>query len=449
MRPEFAEYLTRPVPRYTSYPTAPHFQDSIDAETYASWLGALDNAEPLSLYLHVPFCSKVCWYCGCNMKLAARYSTVSDYVDTLLREVELVADRLPSRFNVSHLHWGGGTPTTLLPDDLARVMDAVSERFEIVGDAELAIESDPRTLTEEMISRIGKIGFNRASFGVQEFDPKVQATINRVQPPDMVRAAVEGLRGVGVSAINFDLIYGLPHQTVETLSETIGICANMRPDRLALFGYAHVPWVAKRQRMIRNEDLPGAAERFEQASTAAADILAYGYRQIGMDHFALPDDPLALATAKGLLRRNFQGYTTDQATTLIGLGATSIGRLPQGYVQNGADTGAWARAINQGRLPIGKGYELIAEDRLRAAVIEALMCYGEADLDQIARQQNAEAGWAEETCSKAQEIVPSGIAVFEGQKVLLAEGAEPLVRLVASAFDSHLHRSESRHSVAV
>lgn len=449
MRPEFAEYLTRPVPRYTSYPTVPHFQEGLGAQTYAGWLGALDPAVPLSLYLHVPFCSKVCWYCGCNMKLAARYSTVSDYVGTLLREIELVADCLPGRFSVSHLHWGGGTPTTLLPDDLARVMDAVRARFDIVDGAELAIESDPRTLTGEMIGRIGEIGFNRASFGIQEFDPAVQATINRVQPPDMVRAAVEGLRGAGVSAINFDLIYGLPRQTVETLSDTIDTCADMGPDRLALFGYAHVPWVAKRQRMIRTEDLPGPAERLRQASAAAEGIVRQGYHQIGMDHFALPEDALAHAAAKGDLRRNFQGYTTDKAETLIGLGATSIGRLPQGYVQNSADTGAWARAIGQGQLAIGKGYELTAEDRLRGAVIEALMCYGTADLDEIARQHDAAAGWAETACREARAIVPPGLALFEGCRVSLAEGAEPLVRLVASAFDSHLQPSEGRHSVAV
>ncbi len=443
------DLLTRPVPRYTSYPTVPHFTPEIGADTYADWLATLDPAEPISLYLHVPYCQKVCWYCGCNMKLAARYATVADYVDTLIREIQLVAARLPGRFRVSHLHWGGGTPTSLSPDDLARVMAEVWAHFDRDANAEIAIESDPRTLSDEMIARIGALGFNRASFGIQEFDPKVQAAINRIQPPEMVRHAVEFLRDVGVSAINFDLIYGLPLQTVDMLTETIRTCVSLNPDRLALFGYAHVPWMAKRQRMIQTEDLPGPDARLEQAQSAAAEIVRAGYQAVGLDHFARPSDPLAIAAADGTLRRNFQGYTTDDAQTLIGFGSTSIARMPQGYLQNAADTGAWARAIEAGQFAISKGYALDDEDRRRGAIIEALMCFGIADLKAISKASGASADWVRSTLREAEAYIPDGLARLEDGRVLIAPGGEPFVRLVASAFDHHLHRSTARHSVAV
>ncbi|MEM6680442.1 MAG: oxygen-independent coproporphyrinogen III oxidase, partial [Pseudomonadota bacterium] len=348
-------YATRAVPRYTSYPTAPHFHDGVTGADYAGWLEALDPAAPVSLYLHVPFCRELCWYCGCNMKLARRDAPVAAYAKTLRREIGLVAEHLPGRLSVSHLHWGGGTPTALEPDDLARCMESVWASFDRAADAEIAIESDPRTLTQAMIDRIGALGFTRASFGVQEFDPQVQRAINRVQPPEMVRESVEGLRSAGITGINFDLIYGLPHQTVESLVETVRLCVEMRPDRLALFGYAHVPWMAKKQRLIDEAALPGAKARLAQAQAAAEALEAAGYVAIGLDHFARADDPLAQAAAEGTMRRNFQGYTTDTAEALLGLGATSIGRTPSGYLQNISETGAWARSVEAGDLPVGRG----------------------------------------------------------------------------------------------
>ena len=267
--------------------------------TYREWLAGLDPDEPISLYLHVPFCKQQCWYCGCNMKLAARYSPVATYVQNLLQEIDLIADALPARMPVSHLHFGGGTPTVLEPEDLAAVMARLRQRFELVPDAEIAIESDPRTLADAMIQQIGALGFNRASFGVQEFDPKVQAAINRIQPPEMVERATRGLRAAGVPNINFDLIYGLPHQTAAALCRTVEQCVAMKPDRIALFGYAHVPWVAKNQRMIADDTLPNAPDRAEQARLAAATLVASGYVQIGIDHFALPGDSLAMVRGRG------------------------------------------------------------------------------------------------------------------------------------------------------
>lgn len=449
MRPELARYMTRAVPRYTSYPTVPHFSDAISGETQARWLAALDPAEPVSLYLHVPYCKQACWYCGCNMKLAARYGPVGEYAATLMQEISLVAQNLPGRMQLSHLHWGGGTPTALSPDDLECAMEVVRAHFDFTEDAEIALESDPRTLTGEMIQRIGAMGFNRASFGVQEFDPKVQAAINRIQPPDMVARAVDGLRTAGVSAVNFDLIYGLPYQTCETLVETIRLCAEMRPDRLALFGYAHVPWMAKKQRMIPEEALPGPAERFDQAQAAADALVAEGYQPVGMDHFARADDPLAIAARAGTLRRNFQGYTTDDASTLIGVGATSIGRTPAGFVQNIAETGAWSRAVKAGHLPVAKGHALTGEDRLRAAVIEALMCQGAADVDAIGADFGAMPGWAARELDDLAGLEADGLISLDGPLIVLQPDGAPFVRVVASVFDTYLHRRTARHSVAV
>lgn len=449
MKPQFNGYATRAVPRYTSYPTVPHFTDEIQKQDYASWLAELDPSDPLSLYLHVPFCRQICWYCGCNMKLASKEAPILQYAHDLMQEVHLLAEHLPSRMKCQHLHWGGGTPTALSPNAVAEVMEAVVSRFDFVPGAEIAIESDPRTLTEEMIQQIGALGFNRASFGVQEFDEKVQAAINRIQPPDMVEKAVDGLRNVGVNAINFDLIYGLPHQTEATLANTIEVCAKMRPDRIALFGYAHVPWMAKKQRMIDETALPGASERIAQAQMAAQAIIDAGYVAIGLDHFALPSDELAIAATEGSLRRNFQGYTTDEADTLLGLGATSIGRTPSGYIQNISETGAWARCVRNGNLPIAKGISLSADDMLRAHVIEALMCQGEVDLDKATDLYGASPDWYGDAQYDLDQMEKDGLIVREGSVIRVEKEALPLVRVVASVFDAYLNRQTAKHSIAV
>ncbi len=442
-------YMNRNVPRYTSYPTAPHFSQNFNGLGYAGWLDALPPDDPISLYLHVPFCRELCWYCGCNMKLAKRDAPVASYAKTLLKEVSLLAKHLPKRMKISHLHWGGGTPTALVPDDLARAMEEVHKHFDITAGAELAIESDPRTLSDAMISRIGQLGISRASFGVQEFDPTVQKAINRVQPPEMVHHSVEGLRAAGVAGINFDLIYGLPHQTVETLLRTIDLCADMRPDRIALFGYAHVPWMAKKQRLIDEAALPGPAERLRQSQAAAEALIAAGYVAIGLDHFARPDDAMALAARNGTLRRNFQGYTTDQADTMLGLGATSIGRTPSGYVQNLSETGAWARAVEGGTLPVGKGCAFRGDDSLRGDVIEKLMCAGKVDLNALGAQAGAAPTWYHAHLDELADLQTDGLITLQnGHLTVTAKGA-PLVRVIASVFDAYLVSRPTQHAIAV
>lgn len=444
-----SRYAQMTVPRYTSYPTVPHFSDAVGESDYRSWLERLDPAEPISLYLHVPFCSQLCWYCGCNMKLASRYEPVAAYLDTLFVELDLLTQALPARMRVSHLHWGGGTPTSLKPDDLDRAMTRIKQRFDLLSDAELAIECDPRSMTPAMAERIGKLGFNRASFGVQEFDPEVQRAINRIQPPEMVADCVAALRGAGVAGVNFDLIYGLPHQTVARLENTIAKSAEIAPDRIALFGYAHVPWMAKKQRLIDAEALPGADERLAQAKAAAVALVQAGYRVIGLDHFAKPEDELAKAAEAGTLRRNFQGYTTDGAETLLGLGSTSIGRTPGGFVQNIAETGAWSRAVTAGSLPIAKGLQLSPDDRLRAAAIEALMCFGQLDLKRLAHEHDVAEDWCADALPLLQEMAADGLVTLDEGRVTITAAGQPLVRVAAAAFDRYRSTAPARHSVAV
>ena len=442
-------YMRRNVPRYTSYPTAPHFSKDVGAKEYAGWLRALPPKDPVSLYLHVPFCRELCWYCGCNMKLAKKDAPVAQYAKTLNREIALLAEHLPERMEISHLHWGGGTPTALVPDDLERAMDAVRANFHVTPDAELAIESDPRTLTDAMITRIGQLGFTRASFGVQEFDPKVQKAINRIQPPEMVRWAVDGLRGAGVAGINFDLIYGLPHQTVETLSETIRLCVEMLPDRIALFGYAHVPWMAKKQRLIDEAALPGVEARLAQSQAAAQALVAAGYVAIGLDHFALPSDAMAKAAKAGTLRRNFQGYTTDRAETMLGVGSTSIGRTPSGYIQNLSETGAWARAVEAGELSVGKGVPFTKDDILRGHVIERIMCAGEVDLDEAALRTGAARDWYRAHEGELAILQSDGLITRRGARITVTQKGAPVVRIVAAVFDAYFVAATARHAVAV
>lgn len=449
MRTKMSKYLTMKVPRYTSYPTVPHFSDKVQPDQYSNWLGDLNPHDPVSLYLHVPFCRQLCWYCGCNMKLASREEPVASYAATLIREIELLASRLPARMKISHLHWGGGTPTALATNDLADAMKCVRHYFDFTREAEIAIESDPRSLSDEMIERIGSLGFTRASFGVQEFDADVQKAINRVQPPEMVKRAVGGLRNAGVSDINFDLIYGLPFQTVGSLRSTIELCAEMAPDRLALFGYAHVPWMAKKQRLISEAALPGASERLQQVNAAKEALCKAGYIPIGLDHFALPNDPLAKALKNGELRRNFQGYTTDRAQTLLGVGSTSIGRTPQGYVQNKSETGAWARDVEAGTLPVAKGHVFAGEDVVRATIIERLMCIGEIDLDATAVEFGLQPGWFAAELEDLSSLASDGIVGIEGSTINLAENAQSLVRVVAAVFDEYHQAQRAKHSVAV
>ncbi len=438
-------------PRYTSYPTAAQFGPGVGPAEAAAWLAALPAEEALSLYLHVPFCREICWYCACNMKLGRRAAPLEAYAADLEAEAARVAAELGRRQRVARLHWGGGTPTSLPVPLLARIMGRLRTLFALDPGCEIAFELDPRTFQPGMAEDLAALGTSRASLGVQEFDPKVQAAVNRIQPEETVARVVRDLRAAGIHAINFDLIYGLPHQTAETISRTIEATLRLAPQRIALFGYAHVPWMSKRQRLLPEAALPGAAERFAQAERAAELLVAAGYVRIGLDHFARPEDGLAQAAAERRLLRNFQGYTDDPMATVIGLGATAISAVPGGYWQNIAETGAWARAVRHGGLPAARGVAVTSEDRLRRALISELMCYLDADLGAVCRREGFAPDHLDAELARLAPLVADGLVEIRGRRLRVTERGRPAVRVVAAAFDAHLTQPAGgpRHAVAV
>ncbi|MGQ9370975.1 oxygen-independent coproporphyrinogen III oxidase [Azospirillum sp. ST 5-10] len=444
-----AKYDGLRIPRYTSYPTAPHFSPNVAHETYARWLGELDPTRAGSLYVHVPFCKQMCWYCGCHTKIVARYEPIAEYLAHIRREVDLAADRIPGRLKVRHIHFGGGTPTMQAPEDFEALMAHLRTRFDVADGAEIAVEIDPRTLTEAMARALGRCGVNRASLGVQDFDPKVQAAVNRIQPREMTERSLAWLRANGVGHINLDLMYGLPHQSVESVTRSAEIALEMDADRFAVFGYAHVPWMKTHQKKIDEAALAGTLGRWQQFAAIAGVLTGAGYAAVGLDHFAKPTDELAVMQASGRLRRNFQGYTTDDADVLLGFGASSIGELPQGYVQNAVPFGDWAEAIEAGRLATAKGLALDDEDRLRRAVIERLMCDLAVDVGALAQRFGRDAGHFDGELAAMDDLAADGVVAVDGRRVRVPEAARPLMRIVAARFDTYLATGAGRHSRAV
>ncbi len=450
MRSDLSDKYDLRVPRYTSYPTAPHFHGGIDSATYGAWLGGIDPATELSLYLHIAYCAEMCWFCGCHTKITKRYAPVAAYMDALWREIDMVADALPARMTARHIHFGGGSPTILSAEDFVRTVDSLRRRFAVKADAEIAVELDPRTADEAYVAAMAGAGVTRASIGVQDFDPKVQEAINRIQPYAVTAQVIEWLRRHGVPEINMDLIYGLPYQTLDGLIDTIDRAVAFGPKRIALFGYAHVPWMKKHQRLIPDEALPDTQLRWRQYEDGCRRLVeTHGYVQIGLDHFAAPDDEMAIALKARRLHRNFQGYTTDSADTLIGFGASGIGALPQGYVANVGEIHAYRDAIAKGELATQRGVAINGDDRLRRAIIERLMCDLDVDLDAVAGRFGADgAQFAPELASLA-PLEADGLVRVDGRKIAVTEEGRTLVRAVCATFDRYLKRGEQRHSKAV
>jgi len=436
----------RRVPRYTSYPTAPHFTAAIDEKAYRSWLGSLAAPQRLSLYLHVPFCRSLCWYCGCHTRVAGSDEPIRHYCSTLLAELDLLGAALPGRLAVTHVHWGGGTPTIIGAKRFAAVMARLGQAFALAAEAEVAVEIDPRNLDQAMIEAMAGSGVNRASLGVQSFDPEVQQAVNRTQTYDATAGAVAALRQAGITRLNLDLIYGLPHETVASCRATVAATLALAPDRLAVFGYAHLPSLLRHQRLIDETALPDVVERFRQYSAIADDLVAAGYVPIGLDHFARRDDALATAAANGRLRRNFQGYTTDNADALFGLGASAIGALPQGYVQNAVPIREWRSQVEAGHLPIARGVALSADDRLRRDIIERLMCDMRVDLQAAVRHHGVAMDSLATALAALKPLADEGIVRLEDHAVAVPAEARPFLRSVAAAFDAHLDGSAGRHS---
>jgi oxygen-independent coproporphyrinogen III oxidase len=444
-----ADILSARVPRYTSYPTAPHFHTGVTSETFRGWLTDLPKGMPLSLYLHVPFCDTLCWFCGCHTKIVNHYSPLASYLGVLMKEIEAVAAIVGPGHPVTHIHWGGGSPTMLSPDDVRKLAGALRSHFEFAPDAEFAIEIDPRGLKDEMIAALAAAGVNRASIGVQDCDDTVQRAINRIQPFEVTRSAVERLRAAGIGALNIDLIYGLPHQTQEKIAHTIEMSLTLAPQRFAVFGYAHVPHFKKHMQLIDEKTLPDAEERLAQFELAHALLSNSGYVAVGLDHFARPGDPLAVAQQAGTLARNFQGYTTDDAPALIGLGASSISALPQGYTQNLPEVPAYRKAIMAGELAVARGIALADDDRLRRAIIEKLMCDLGVDLDAVAKPFGKSAANFRDELKALAPLAAQGFVECEGSHVRVAPSSRATVRLVAAAFDRYLNEGKAVHAVAV
>ena len=443
-----AEIFAARVPRYTSYPTAPHFHAGIGSETYSAWLRELPPGSPLSLYVHVPFCDTLCWFCGCHTTVINNYSPMRGYLGLLEKEIAMIAALLGGKHAVTHLHWGGGSPTLLRPADIAKLSEALRTQFSFARSAEFAVEIDPRGFTAEAADALAAAGLTRASIGLQDCDPVVQRAINRIQSEEETANAVSLLRARGVQSLNIDVIYGLPHQTISGIEKTIDFALSLGADRLAVFGYAHVPHFKKHQALIPEAALPGIAERYAQAEAVQARLKAAGYVAIGLDHFAKPDDALAVAQRDGRLVRNFQGYTTDTAPALIGLGTSAIGALPQGYVQNVSDTPSYRAAILAGKLPIARGVALSTDDLLRRTIIERLMCDLSVDLDAVSARFGATRDAFAEPLKSLKKLEHEKLVVIDGGRVSVPPASRPAVRLVCAAFDAYL-TPEGRHAVAV
>ncbi len=435
------------VPRYTSYPTAPHFSPMVGAERYAAWLRELAPDLPISLYLHVPFCDRLCLYCGCNTGVVRHEAPRRDYASLLERELRWVAEQVGRR-RVSHVHWGGGTPTTLPADCLTGLMTVIRSLFDLTDDAEIAIELDPTALHADRLAALASMGVTRVSLGVQDLNPAVQQAIGRLQSYEETEACAQAVRALGVSAINLDLIYGLPLQTEQSVAETARRALQLKAGRVAVFGYAHVPWMKKHQALIPEASLPGAQARFDQRA-AIGRVLEQegGYVPVGLDHYARPDDALAQAATSGALHRSFQGYTTDAAPALIGLGASAIGCLPQGYVQNATRVPDYRQAIRAGHAAIVRGVALSPEDRLRRAVIEQVMCDLQADLPDIARAHHADPALLLNAAQRLDGFVRDGLVRWDGAVVRVTETGRPFVRNVAALFDAYLNHHDTDNNV--
>jgi len=449
MDSKLCQYAAKPVPRYTSYPTAPHFTDTVDSAEYAGWLKRVDRDTPTSLYLHIPYCRSICHYCGCHTKATRQEAPVHAYAATLGRELALVRRHLGKGHRLRHIHWGGGTPSLLPQADFEALIAEIRAMFEIEPDAEHAMELDPRTVTAELAQSLFRAGITRVSLGVQDLNPQVQEAIGRVQPFAVVERAVTHLRDAGIEQICFDLMYGLPHQGDAEIARTIHLAATLQPTRIALFGYAHVPWMKKHQRLIDEDALPDTVARLAQSEEAALLLATHGYRRVGLDHFVLPNDSLARAAADGTLRRNFQGYTADSADTLIAIGTSAIGYLPQGFIQNETDIRRWRHEIELGRLPVLKGKRVSTDDLLRAEIIERLMCRFEVDLQAACAHYGVDPMTLENSKAALAPLQHDGLVEIDGDRLKVPPAQRPFVRLVAAAFDAYLPSGAAKHSAAV
>lgn len=435
------------VPRYTSYPTAPHFAASVSHGLFSDWIGAIPAGSSISLYLHVPFCRRLCWFCACRTQGTSSDEPVRAYAQTLKAEIALLKARLAPGVTLSRLHWGGGTPTLLPPDMIRDLAETVFDAVPMGQGAEFSVEIDPNEVDAARLDALAASGMNRASIGVQDFDPEIQKTIGREQSYELTQRVADMIRTRGVTSLNADILYGLPHQTQARIADSVQKLLSLSPDRVALYGYAHVPWMSRRQQMIPSDAMPTPEERLRLFETARHLFTWDGYDEIGIDHFARPDDGLAVAARAGRLRRNFQGYTDDTAPVLIGLGASSISRFSQGYAQNASGTSDYTKAIRAGQFSTHRGHIFGGEDLLRARLIEAVMCDFAIDRQQILSAFDVTPERLDALFAAAASAFPGMVEVTD-QGLFLPPHARPLTRMVARSFDAY-DQSRAQHSAAI
>lgn len=442
-----------PGPRYTSYPPANRFHEDMDSVDLESAL-TVDNADPnrpLSLYFHLPFCESRCWYCGCTTIITRRYDWADSYLAELKREIDLVARRINGERLVEQLHFGGGTPTFFSPETLRELGRTIHANFSFTPDAELSIEIDPRCVTPEHVAVLAEMGINRASLGIQDTNLEVQEAIHRVQPMELNRLAVETLREAGIKDINFDLIYGLPCQTAETVAQTIEDVLTLAPDRLSVFSYAHVPWMKPAQRIFdQRGQMPDAEAKLTMFGVIRAQLLAQDFVDIGLDHFARPTDALAVAQREGTLHRNFQGYSTKAGASLYGFGISSISSTEEVYWQNPKSLATYREALQAGRLPAEKGYRLTAEDRRRRELIMKLMCERRLDFPEIdADRGGSVAAECADALAALRPMEEDGLVEIDAAGLRVLPRGEPLIRVVAMAFDQNFVQKGKAHALSV
>ena len=429
-------------PRYTSYPTAPHFSESFDAAAYRAEIEHSNREEgdrPLSIYFHLPFCDTLCYYCGCNVVVTQKREKVIPYLAYIKAEMDRVAAMLAPGRKVTQLHWGGGTPTYLAPDQIRDLMAHIHDRFDFADDVEAGVELDPRECSYEHLAALRESGFNRASMGIQDFDPEVQQLVNRVQPIDMTRRVFDTCRELGFESVNVDLIYGLPLQTVARFTPTVEEIIDMAPDRIATFNYAHVPWLKKHQVLIPEDKLPSPAEKLDIFEMVSSRFDEAGYVFIGMDHFSKPDDEIAVAQREGTLYRNFQGYTTHAGCDLYAFGITAIGQLRRTYTQNVKKVSDYYAALDAGELPVERGILLTDEDLLRREVITRLMCDFALTPSDFEAQYGID--FSEhfgDALAEFEGFIADGLMTREADRFVVTPAGRLLIRNIAMPFDAYL-----------
>ncbi|MEM9717161.1 MAG: oxygen-independent coproporphyrinogen III oxidase [Pseudomonadota bacterium] len=435
------------VPRYTSYPPANHFEAGIGQRNQSQWLAQIEPTEPLSLYVHIPFCRRLCWFCACRTQGTKTLRPVEDYVDILMREIDAVSFQLERQRDIARLHLGGGTPTLLSATAMNKLLTSIFDNFSQTADFEFSVEIDPTEASDDILSTLTKWGMDRASIGVQDFYPAVQEAIGREQSFEDTKRVVDILRGASLKSLNMDLLYGLPHQTEPTIRRTLEDIKSLSPDRLALYGYAHVPHISKRQVMIPTDDLPDPRQRFKLAEIAQTMLSDSGYVMLGIDHFAKPDDGLAQAAAAGTMKRNFQGYTDDPCDTLIGFGASAISKFRQGYSQNAVATAAYVERVQASGMAGHRGYAMSPRDDFLADMIEDLMCKGAINLDDLAAKHYKSGIDIRTVGHDLLTRFPDALTYQDNTLTLSAE-AQSLCRVVAAAMDESLS-ADNVHSLAI